>query len=139
MGANFSEHGIVLVEALVQAFSCLVQVHAGLMAFLSGRVVIHGLRCADVVEGKLLCRDSAPHLGAVMRLVLPVRVPLLLEGYESGFVVELYQVAFRSVVAIPEGLLPHQLPKSVAVVIKAAALRSLLLGCQDHSALRGMH
>ena len=37
-------------------------------------------------------------------------------------------------VAFPEGLLPHELPETVAAVVLAGAAHSLLLGCQDHGA-----
>ena len=43
MGADFVELYILLVVAPVQIFSCLINVYAGLMAFLFGRVVASAL------------------------------------------------------------------------------------------------
>ena len=110
----------------------MFSVHAGLVAFLFGRVVVNRLRCGNVVECELFFRDGAPHLGVVVRLVLPTGVPPLLEGYEAIFVIELYQMAFRCVVAFPEGLLPHELTKSVAAVVLAGAVRSKFLRRENH-------
>ena len=134
MGADFFVHNVMLAVARVHAFNCLISVHAGITAFLCCRAVANLVHCGDGIERKLLFRDGAPHLGVVMRLVLSAGVLLLLECYDSSFAIELSQMALWCVVAFPEGLLPHELPKSVAVVVLARAARALLLGCQDHGA-----
>ena len=61
-------------------------------------------------------------------------VPLFLECYASGFVIELSHMTFWCVVAFPEGPIPHELPKSVAAIVVAGAGRSALLGCRTHGA-----
>ena len=86
MGADFLERCILLVVAPVQVFSCVINVHAGLMAFLLSSAVVNRLRCGDEVKCELFFRNCAPHLSVVVRLVLATGVPPLLEGYQAIFV-----------------------------------------------------